>query len=239
MASFEDYYEILQVSPSAEPEVIEAAYKKLAQKYHPDVNKSPTAAEKMKKINIAHDVLGDPVQRKRYHAEWLQRIGEKTSYTGTHAPTEPKPSSKSQPRQQQWGAKRKPPPITKQPSKQRRKIAAYVVSGLVVLIIMPIILMNTIFSTPYKIAFLSGDFLQPSIHVIDADGSNERMLAYNPSLAYDRPVWSPKGTKIACYYYTVFDPLSEELSLSCKHGVIIMDKNGRSQKTVVLENEGG
>src|SRR4030042_3921632 len=91
MVSFEDYYEILQVSPSAEPEVIEAAYKKLAQKYHPDVNKSPTATEKMKKINMAHDVLGDPVQRKRYHAEWLQRKRGKTSYTGTHAPDRPKP----------------------------------------------------------------------------------------------------------------------------------------------------
>jgi hypothetical protein len=62
----EDYYEILQVHQLAEPEVIEAAYKKLAQKYHPDVNKSPAAMERMKKINEAHDVLGDALRRKDY-----------------------------------------------------------------------------------------------------------------------------------------------------------------------------
>jgi TolB protein len=91
MANFEDHYEILQVSPSAEPEVIEAAYKKLAQKYHPDRNKSPAAEEMMKKINVAHDVLGDPTQRKRYHAEWLQKRENKTSSTRTRPPARPKP----------------------------------------------------------------------------------------------------------------------------------------------------
>jgi hypothetical protein len=178
MASFEDYYEILQVSPSAEPEIIEAAYKKLAQKYHPDVNKSPTAIEKMKKINIAHDVLGDTVQRKRYHAEWLQRKGEKTSYTGTHAPPEPKPSSKYQPRQQQRGTTPKPSPIAKEPSRKRRKIAAYIISGLVVLIIMPIIFMNTIFSPQYKIAFVSARDGSDELYLINADGSNLVRLSH-------------------------------------------------------------
>jgi curved DNA-binding protein CbpA len=234
MASFEDYYEILQVSPSAEPEVIEAAYKKLAQKYHPDVNKSPTAPEKMKKINAAHDVLGDPVQRKRYHAEWLQRKGEKTSYTRTYAPPEPKPSSKSQPRQQQRGTTSKPSPTTKQPSKKRRKITAYIISGLVILIIMPIIFMNTIFSPQYKIAFVSDRDGNSEIYAINADGSNERMLTYGPSLVYNPPVWSPKGTKIACVYWTSEDPTSEELKLTCKHGVMIVGKDGRNQKTVYV-----
>lgn len=74
METFEDYYEILQVHPLAEPEVIEAAYKKLAQKYHPDVSNNPVVAERMmKKINNAHDVLKDSEQRKKYHSEWLQR----------------------------------------------------------------------------------------------------------------------------------------------------------------------
>ena len=78
MEPFEDYYEILQVHPSAEPEVIEAAYRKLAQKYHPDVSKNPADQGKMKKINIAHDVLANPEQRKQYHAEWLQKKGGTT-----------------------------------------------------------------------------------------------------------------------------------------------------------------
>lgn len=46
----EDYYEILQVHINAEIEVIEAAYRRLARKYHPDVNKNPDAEERMKLI---------------------------------------------------------------------------------------------------------------------------------------------------------------------------------------------
>jgi calcineurin-like phosphoesterase family protein len=70
MATFEDYYEILQVSRSAESEVIDAAYKKLAQKYHPDVNRNADAAERMKKINAAYEVLGNHERRKDYDAEY-------------------------------------------------------------------------------------------------------------------------------------------------------------------------
>jgi hypothetical protein len=65
----EDYYETLQVHHLAEWEVIEAAYKKLAQKYHPDVNRSSSAAERMRRINEAHDVLKDPLRRKDYDAQ--------------------------------------------------------------------------------------------------------------------------------------------------------------------------
>jgi len=63
-----DYYAILQVSPTAEKEVIEAAYRKLAQKYHPDINKSPEAEEKMKRFNAAYEVLSDPAKRAAYDA---------------------------------------------------------------------------------------------------------------------------------------------------------------------------
>lgn len=63
-----DYYAILQVSPTAEKEVIEAAYRKLAQKYHPDINKSPEAEEKMKRINAAYEVISDPAKRAAYDA---------------------------------------------------------------------------------------------------------------------------------------------------------------------------
>lgn len=63
-----DYYGILQVHPRAEREVIDAAYRKLAGKYHPDLNRSPDAAEKMKQINIAYEVLSNPVRRAAYDA---------------------------------------------------------------------------------------------------------------------------------------------------------------------------
>ena len=91
MDVFEDYYEILQVHPSAEPEVIAAAYRKLAQKYHPDLSAEPAGLEKMKRINVAHDVLSDPQKRKEYHSEWLQKKGASASSRGTYALGQPRP----------------------------------------------------------------------------------------------------------------------------------------------------
>ncbi len=64
-----NHYKVLQVDPSAEPEVVEAAYKRLAAKYHPDKNPSESATAKMKEINGAYDVLRDPARRARYDRE--------------------------------------------------------------------------------------------------------------------------------------------------------------------------
>lgn len=63
---FRDYYEILGVSRDAPQEKIQAAYRKLARKYHPDINKSPDAEEKFKEIGEAYEVLKDPEKRKKY-----------------------------------------------------------------------------------------------------------------------------------------------------------------------------
>ena len=63
-----DFYGILQVHSRAEKEVIEAAYRRLAAKYHPDVSQISNAAERMKQINIAYEVLSDPVKRAAYDA---------------------------------------------------------------------------------------------------------------------------------------------------------------------------
>lgn len=60
------HYDTLGVSPSATQFVIEAAYKSWAKRAHPDVNKSAGAAEIMRKMNEAWEVLGDPVKRKEY-----------------------------------------------------------------------------------------------------------------------------------------------------------------------------
>jgi DnaJ family protein B protein 4 len=62
----EDYYKILQVDPSAEPEVITAAYRRLAVKYHPDNNPLPDATPRMQRINEAYAILSDPAQRATY-----------------------------------------------------------------------------------------------------------------------------------------------------------------------------
>jgi hypothetical protein len=62
-----DLYRILQVDPSADPAVIDAAYKRLARKYHPDLNRGDLAAEdQMKRINEAFRVLGKPHLRAEY-----------------------------------------------------------------------------------------------------------------------------------------------------------------------------
>lgn len=61
-----DYYEILQVSPNAEPEVIASAYRRLARKYHPDAYAGPDATERMRELNEAYEVLSDPARRAEY-----------------------------------------------------------------------------------------------------------------------------------------------------------------------------
>ncbi len=63
---YKDYYNILGVERSAAQDSIQKAYRKLARKFHPDVNKDKDAEEKFKEINEAYEVLRDPEKRKRY-----------------------------------------------------------------------------------------------------------------------------------------------------------------------------
>src|SRR5947209_4704824 len=62
-----DYYEVLQVSPNAGADVIRAAYRRLALRWHPEKNPgNPVAAERMGLLNEAYAVLSDPPKRKEY-----------------------------------------------------------------------------------------------------------------------------------------------------------------------------
>jgi len=61
-----DYYEVLEVSKNATDKEIKSAFRKLARKYHPDVNKDPKASEKFKEIQEAYAVLSDSKRREQY-----------------------------------------------------------------------------------------------------------------------------------------------------------------------------
>lgn len=61
-----DFYEVLGVSKNATETEIKSAYRRLARQHHPDVDKSPGAAEKFKELSEAYQVLSDPNKRKTY-----------------------------------------------------------------------------------------------------------------------------------------------------------------------------
>ena len=73
---YTDYYEVLGVPRDADHEAIRRAYRKLARKYHPDLNSSGDAEDRFKELGEAYEVLSDPDKRERYDrlgADWRQQ----------------------------------------------------------------------------------------------------------------------------------------------------------------------
>ncbi len=83
-------YEILEVSPTARPAVIRAAYRCLVQEYHPDKNPGDAdAAARMSLINHAYAVLADPAQRARYDEKIGIRATERRGSGSASSPAKP------------------------------------------------------------------------------------------------------------------------------------------------------
>lgn len=70
-----DYYDILGISRNASPEEIKKAYRNLARKYHPDVNRAADAADKFKEISLAYETLSDDNKRKQYDRFGPEGVG--------------------------------------------------------------------------------------------------------------------------------------------------------------------
>lgn len=92
--AFIDYYKVLGIEKSASDDDIKKAYRKLARKFHPDVNPDDKEAHvKFQQVNEANEVLSDPEKRKKYdaygenwkHAEQFENARQQQSYGGTRA----------------------------------------------------------------------------------------------------------------------------------------------------------
>lgn len=84
-SDFKDYYQVLGVSKDASQDDIKKAYRKLARKYHPDLNPGDKEAEnRFKEINEAQEVLSDPEKRKKYdqYGQYWQQVGQQQSQAG-------------------------------------------------------------------------------------------------------------------------------------------------------------
>jgi curved DNA-binding protein CbpA len=97
MAIFEDYYEILGVSPNATPEELKRVYKDKCWILSPDrMAGTPESARKraekeLAEVNRAYDILSDPQKRRQYNADLLQKKGSTTSSAKDRALAKPKP----------------------------------------------------------------------------------------------------------------------------------------------------
>ena len=79
-----NYYDVLGLERTAEPDRIKRAFRDLAIRYHPDINHTPEAQVRMREINDAYSILGNPEERRKYDASFSTTFSETapdSSYT--------------------------------------------------------------------------------------------------------------------------------------------------------------
>ena len=103
-----DYYKVLQVDSEAEPEVIEAAYRALSKKYHPDLNRAADAMDRMSQINSAYNILSNPSKRRDYNSL--------RGNSGNRTAVSPATASSSSSNSNYWSSGNAPKPAGNNPS---------------------------------------------------------------------------------------------------------------------------
>lgn len=115
-----DLYAVLQVHPTAEPEIVDAAYRRLARMYHPDVNKAPGAHETMIRINLAYEILGDPAKRAAYDRDRANRQQTEWQAWTERAERERRERAEREQRQRQAQAEREQRKRSEQAERERQ-----------------------------------------------------------------------------------------------------------------------
>lgn len=92
-----DPYKVLQVDSEAEDEVIQAAYRRLARKYHPDLAETAEAASRMAAINAAWELIGEPEARKAYDRQRAADERRRAAPPTTGSGLPPRPSATPSP----------------------------------------------------------------------------------------------------------------------------------------------
>ncbi len=103
------YYQLLMVDPEADHDIISVVYRRLAQRYHPDVDPSPTSRARMVEVNEAWDTLKDAERRRRYDAQLALKRDRRVSDRVPRRPA-PGPAAGSTDDRSRWGEAGPPPP---------------------------------------------------------------------------------------------------------------------------------
>lgn len=100
MSAQQNHYETLGLPASATQEEIKKRYRELARRFHPDVNSTTEAADKIRSINDAYQVLGDPDRRAAYDSERiLRQVVARQTHLRESQPNRPTPDPKTQPQE--------------------------------------------------------------------------------------------------------------------------------------------